>query len=153
MSAPAASAVRNAAAAVCDPEFPGITIEDLGVLEDVRVGPGGVVSVDLLPTFLGCPALDVIAGDVEAAVATVPGVGDVSVRYLTAPAWTPERITAKGRDKLAAEFTVAIRRRDELSCPVCTSTAVEDVSPFGPTACRAVAYCPECRNPIEVMRR
>ncbi len=153
MGAPAASAVRSAAAAVCDPEFPGITIEDLGVLEDVRVGPGGDVSVDLLPTFLGCPALDVIAGDVEAAVATVPGVSGVSVRFLAAPSWTPDRITPEGRDKLATEFTVAVRRREELSCPVCASTSVEDVSPFGPTACRAVAYCPQCRNPIEVMRR
>ena len=56
-----------------DPEMP-ISIVDLGLVHDVRIdgqpaGGGGLhVHIDLLPTFVGCPALDMIAGETERAV-------------------------------------------------------------------------------------
>lgn len=146
---------RAAAAAVEDPEFPRVTVEHLGMLQAVRVDEGaGEVEVDLLPTFLGCPALDVIAADVRAALTGLSGVRRVQVAFVSEPVWTPQRITPEGRRRLAAEFTVAVPGSlGAPPCPVCGSGAVEPRSPFGPTACRAIAYCPDCRNPVEVIRR
>ncbi len=147
--------VRQAVGRVTDPELPVATVEELGILEDVRVDErGGSVEVDLVPTFLGCPALEVIRQDVTAAARSVPGVSGVEVRFRSHPQWTPERITAEGRRHLAEGLTVAVRdTRGEMSCPVCGSGRVEERSPFGPTACRAVAYCSDCRNPVEVVRQ
>ncbi len=143
--------VREAVRSVCDPEFPNVTIEQLGVLEDVRV-VGSSVEVDLIPTFLGCPALDVIESDVKQAVEGVEGVADIEVRFRLDPPWTPDRISLEGRRNLE-ELTVAVRLRSGVAlCPVCGSEAVVERSPFGPTACRAISFCEDCRNPVEVIR-
>ncbi|HEY5578707.1 MAG TPA: 1,2-phenylacetyl-CoA epoxidase subunit PaaD [Acidimicrobiia bacterium] len=144
--------VRDAVSAVCDPEFPNVTIEQLGVLEDVRVVETDV-EVDLIPTFLGCPALEVIEADVRVAVLSVEGVGRVEVRFVTGPTWTPDRITDQGRLNLG-DLTVSVRDQvGEAVCPVCGSRHVVERSPFGPTACRAIAFCEDCRNPVEVIRQ
>ena len=146
--------VRRVVADVSDPEFPGVSIDHLGILESVEVDDDGRARVRLLPTFLGCPALGVIADDVAAAASSVSGVVDVQVEFRSDPVWTPDRISAAGRRLLAEEFTVAVRAARRLvTCPVCGSRNVSEVSPFGPTACRAIAYCPDCRNPLEVMRQ
>ena len=143
--------VRDAVSSVCDPEFPSVTIDQLGVLEQVRV-VGSDVEVDLIPTFLGCPALEVIETDVRNAVLAVGGVSSIAVRFVTEPAWTPDRISAQGRRNLG-ELTVSVRdRTGDTACPVCGSRQVVERSPFGPTACRAIAFCDDCRNPVEVIR-
>jgi len=149
-----AAAVAAAVAAVEDPEYPGLTIADLGILHDVRVDTSsGAVEVDLLPTRLGCPALDMIRRDVEAAARTVAGTGAVDVSFRHEPAWTPSRITAGARRHLAQEMTVTVRRRDgSLTCPVCGGGDVETLSEVGPAPCRSIARCHSCRNPVEVMR-
>lgn len=148
-----AEEVRRAVSEVTDPELPVATIEELGILEDVRVD-GSSVEVDLIPTFLGCPALEMIRRDVTTAARSVPGVGRVEVRFRVEPQWTPERITVEGRKHLAEGLTIAVRGAvGEMVCPVCGSEQVEERSPFGPTACRAVAYCDACRNPVEVIRQ
>jgi ring-1,2-phenylacetyl-CoA epoxidase subunit PaaD len=145
--------VRAAVAAVEDPEYPGITIDDLGILADVRVvTESGSVEVDLLPTRLGCPALDVIRRDVENATRGVDGVRHTAVRFRHRPAWTPERVSIATRRRLAREMTITIRSPAGLTCPVCGGTDVEDVSEVGPAPCRSVARCRACRNPVEVLR-
>ncbi|MDP6868902.1 MAG: metal-sulfur cluster assembly factor, partial [Acidimicrobiales bacterium] len=103
-------AVRTAVATVDDPEYPGISIIDLGLLEDIDVQPDGDVVVGLVPTFSGCPALAMIADDIRHAVAGVNGVTGpqaVNVRWLSSPAWTVERMTENARQAMAREFTVA----------------------------------------------
>jgi ring-1,2-phenylacetyl-CoA epoxidase subunit PaaD len=145
--------VRSAVAAVTDPEFPNVTIEQLGILETVRVDEHRGVEIDLIPTFLGCPALEVISDDVRRAAESVEGVEQVDVRFRSEPVWTPDRISPEGRRNLAA-FTIAVRDQADVTvCPVCGSEGVVEQSPFGPTACRAIAFCPDCRNPVEVMRQ
>ena len=88
--------VRAAIATVDDPEYPGISIVDLGLLESIDVQPNGDVVVGLVPTFSGCPALAMIAADVRQAVAAVDdmaGPQTVEVRWLVSPAWTIDRVT------------------------------------------------------------
>lgn len=148
-----AAAVRDAVAAVTDPEYPDLTIEQLGMLEAVREPAAGRVEVDLVPTVLGCPALREIEADVVAAATAVPGVDSVGVRFLAQPTWTPDRVAPDARDRLAREYTITIRSADGSAiCPVCGGREVEERSAFGPTVCRSVAWCPDCRNPVEVLR-
>lgn len=145
--------VRAAVAAVHDPEYPGVTIDDLGILESVAVDDRGRAAIGLVPTMLGCPALEVIERDVAAAAAAA-GARHVEVTFLTSPPWTPDRIRPGARHVLARDFTVALRRRDgSVVCPVCGGRAVEDRGEFGATLCRSLAWCPDCRNPVEVVRR
>lgn len=100
-----ADRVAAALAAVPDPELPPVSITELGMLADVREQHGRV-EVDLIPTFSGCPATELIARDVTAAVRALPGVREIEVRFVAEPAWSPERITPEGREKLR-EFGIA----------------------------------------------
>jgi ring-1,2-phenylacetyl-CoA epoxidase subunit PaaD len=144
--------VRAAVAAVDDPEHPGVGVADLGLVIDVRLD-GGRVEVDLVPTWSGCPALAMIADDVRAAAAAVVGVDHVTVTWRHDVVWTPARVAPGARRTLADGFTVVLRRPDgSLVCPVCGSGAVVDTSDVGPTRCRSLAWCPDCRNPVEVLR-
>ncbi len=143
--------VRSAVFSICDPEYPGVSIVDLGLLESVEI-EGGVVEIGLIPTFSGCPALAMIADDVEAAVLAVDGVCEVSVSWLRSPAWSPGRVSVRGKDALKTEFTVAVQIGTSTpECPLCGGPTVEK-SMFGPSRCRSVHRCDACTETIEVMR-
>lgn len=146
--------VRGAVASVNDPEYPDVSIVDLGLLVDAEVDAATrSAAIDLVPTFTGCPALSMIAGDVEAAVLAVDGIDHVTVRWRRDVVWDTDRMSFAARRRLATDYTVTLRRKDgTLRCPVCGSDAVADQSMAGPSRCRSVAWCPTCRNPIEVMR-
>ncbi len=146
--------VRDALAGVHDPEFPGISIVSLGMLESVQVD-GRRVTVELVPTYAGCPALEYIEADVVAAVsglASSPGY-QVEVVWRRDLAWSSDRINDTARSALGTEFTVSLRDRDgSVRCPVCGSRSIEERSPIGPTPCRSVGWCGDCRNAVEIMR-
>ena len=150
------TAVRDAVAAVNDPEYPDVSIVDLGLLESLEVerrADGDVAVVGLIPTFSGCPALHMIADDVRRAVEALTDVARCEVTWLPAPVWTTSRMTAEAQRRLAEEYTVVLRHDDGgLRCPVCGGHGVVDQSMSGPTRCRSVAWCPDCRNAVEVMR-
>ena len=148
-----AADVRLALASVDDPEYAGISIVSLGMVESVVGDPRGRAVIELVPTYAGCPALELIARDVIAAAGVVVGVNEVELRWRRDVTWTPERLHADARAALASEFTVVLRRKDgTVRCPVCGSDGVVDKSEIGPTRCRSVAWCPSCRNPVEVLR-
>jgi metal-sulfur cluster biosynthetic enzyme len=73
-----AEAVWEALAEIPDPEIPVISLVDLGVIRDVTVD-GGTVRVELTPTFLGCPALEVMRRALEEAVAGLGATPEVAV--------------------------------------------------------------------------
>src|SRR6185503_10913655 len=87
-----------AAASVVDPEVPVLTIEDLGVLRDVAIADDGAVEVSITPTYSGCPAMAVIALEVECAL-TRAGIADARVRTVLSPAWTTDWMSQDGRRK------------------------------------------------------
>ena len=145
-------AVTAAVATITDPEYPDISITDLGLVESVAVN-GTEAIIGLIPTFSGCPALAMIAGDVRSAVETVPGIERCTVRWLTVPVWSTDRISSCAQTKLQDDYTVTLRRKDgTLRCPSCGADAVRDQSAAGPTRCRSIAWCDGCRNVVEVMR-
>ena len=53
------AAVWEALAEIPDPEIPVISIVDLGVVKSVAVDAERV-RIEFTPTFMGCPALDVM---------------------------------------------------------------------------------------------
>lgn len=146
------SEVRAAIASIDDPEYPGLSIVDLGLLESFDIGPAGAVNVGLIPTFSGCPALAMIAQDVAEAVKKVDGVSTASVSWLRSPTWSAERLTQHAKETLADEFTVAVQiGKKAPECPLCGSPTTE-LSMFGPSRCRSVSRCKQCRETVEVLR-
>ncbi len=135
-----------------DPELP-ITITDLGVVRDVAVD-GGSVRVRLVPTFSACPAIEVIRGDIRRRLLVLPGVEEASVDLAFDEPWTMARMSAPGRARLTAYGLSLPQRRlaEPVLCPYCGSTNTALENPFGPTLCRAIYYCRDCRNPIERFR-
>ncbi|PZF80726.1 1,2-phenylacetyl-CoA epoxidase subunit PaaD [Jiangella anatolica] len=148
------TAVREVVAAVQDPELPVVTIEQLGILRDVRVDDDGAVTVDITPTYSGCPAMDAIRADIVAALAE-NGVDDVDVRTVLAPAWSTDWITPDGRAALAdagiapphPAGTVALTLT--VRCPHCGSPDTRELSRFGSTACKALWVCRSCQEPFD----
>jgi ring-1,2-phenylacetyl-CoA epoxidase subunit PaaD len=149
--------VWKALSEIPDPEIPVISLVDLGVVKGVEVDDG-TVSVDFTPTFMGCPALDVMRREIEARIAELGAEANVNVRL--DDSWSTDDITAEGREKLrAAGFAPPTPRpagplelvqlHRGFRCPYCGSTSTKLENLFGPTPCRSIRYCEDCRQPFE----
>jgi ring-1,2-phenylacetyl-CoA epoxidase subunit PaaD len=136
-------AVWAALAEVPDPAIPAVSVVDLGMVHSVELD-GERLRVALLPTFVGCPALDLIRQAVAARLAGM--AADVQVEMTFAEPWTSERITADGRRKLRESGFAPPR---SVACPYCRSRDTRLENPFGPTRCRAIFWCNHCRQPFE----
>ena len=148
-AAPTEREVRSALAGVPDPELPVVSIVDLGMVDCVSV-EGGRVAVDLLPTFIGCPALELIEAAVTERLSTF-GV-PVDVSFTRRVPWTSDRISADGRQRLAAVGIAPPAAPADVRCPWCASARVVMDSLFGPTQCRSLFYCRDCRQPFEALK-
>jgi ring-1,2-phenylacetyl-CoA epoxidase subunit PaaD len=141
---------------VSDPEIPQISVVDLGVVRSVEVDLSGI-HVELLPTFVGCPAIDLMRRAVADRLARFERPVEVVVSH--AEPWTSDRITERGRRALESsgfapplpptDASLAIALERPVPCPYCGSrrTVLENV--FGPTQCRSIRYCTDCRQPFE----
>jgi ring-1,2-phenylacetyl-CoA epoxidase subunit PaaD len=143
------SALWQALGEVEDPELP-ISITDMGLVHSVTLAERAV-RVELLPTFTGCPALEVIRDRARRRLLALSGVEQVQVVFVFEPAWTIGRMSEAGRAQLKAHGMSVPRERitEPVICPLCGSTNTTLENPFGPTLCRAIYYCRDCRNPIE----
>jgi ring-1,2-phenylacetyl-CoA epoxidase subunit PaaD len=151
-------AVWRTLAEIPDPELPVVSIVDLGVVKDVAV-EGQRVHVDFTPTFMGCPALEVMRGQMEDAIRGLGG--DPHVEIVLDDSWSTDRISADGREKLRAAGmappaprgteppTLLQLERGAFRCPWCGSTETRLENLFGPTPCRSLRYCTSCRQPFE----
>ena len=153
-----AERVWEALAEVPDPEIPVVSLVDLGVVRDVEVDDGRV-RVEFTPTFLGCPAVDVMRIRMEEAVRALGGEPQIDV--VLDDSWSTDRITPAGREKLresgfappapreAAGPTLVQLESHAFRCPYCGSTDTRLENIFGPTPCRSIRYCQSCRQPFE----
>lgn len=156
-------AVWDALAEVNDPEIPFVSVVDLGMVRSVEMD-GRRLRVELLPTFVGCPALDLIRRAVAERLAGM--APEVEVEATFAEPWSSDRITPEGRRKLRESgfappaagrlpgagdqpLFATITARPAATCPYCGSpdTSLENL--FGPSLCRAIFYCNRCRQPFE----
>ncbi|MEZ4910844.1 MAG: 1,2-phenylacetyl-CoA epoxidase subunit PaaD [Saprospiraceae bacterium] len=153
--------IRKILKDVVDPEIPVLTIEDLGILRDVRIS-GSQVTVSITPTYNGCPAMDMISVHIKSVLQDV-GITDVEVKLVLHPAWTTDWITEVGRQKLwdygivppqqgAGELTLGKLSNPEIPCPRCHSTDTKMVSRFGSTACKSLYQCNHCLEPFDYFK-
>ena len=146
-----ATGVIEALRAVDDPEYPGVSVVDMGMIGAVEL-TGGRVVIELITTFSGCPALEVISSEIAEAVGALEGITDVEVRR-SAEAWDTSRLSEHARAVMARDFTVAVAVPGKPSgCPRCGAAALVEQSPFGPARCRAVHRCGACGEVVEVLR-
>lgn len=153
-----AERVWEALAEIPDPEIPAVSLVDLGVVRDVEV-QGERVHVEFTPTFLGCPALEVMRERMEEAVRTLGAEPEIDV--VQDDSWSTDRISAEGRRKLreagfappapraAGGPTLVQLQTHAFRCPYCGSTDTRLENLFGPTPCRSIRYCDACRQPFE----
>ena len=152
------AAVWDALAEIPDPEIPVISLVDLGVVRDVAI-EGARVRVEFTPTFLGCPALEVMRDAMAEKVRELGGEPDAQV--INDDSWSTDRISAEGREKLreagfappaprAAGATTLVQLQSKaFRCPYCGSNETRLENIFGPTPCRSIRWCESCRQPFE----
>ena len=158
--------VHAALTEVMDPELPMLSVVDLGIIHRVDVDGAssrGPIRVEILPTFVGCPALELI----KSSIAERLGVfgRPIAVTATFEVPWTSERISPAGRAALLAAGIAPpgagavgsvpgglIDLEPRVPCPHCGSrrTTVENL--FGPTQCRTIRYCADCRQPFESIK-
>ncbi len=152
--------VRAALADIPDPELPVVSIAELGILGRVELGPDRV-RVELHPTFVACPAIDLIRATVLDRLAEIVPGRPADVAFVFDPPWTSDRIGAQGRARLAAAGIAppgstapgGLLVLDAIvECPRCGSPRTRLENLFGPTQCRTIRWCPDCREPFEAVK-
>jgi ring-1,2-phenylacetyl-CoA epoxidase subunit PaaD len=146
---PTVAQVRAALAEVPDPELPVLSVVDLGIVHRVDVDADGI-RVEILPTFVGCPALDVIRGSIAERLGEFGLPVRVDTTFVVP--WTSDRISPAGRRALASVGIAPPSEPDAVDCPFCASGNVVMDSAFGPTQCRSLYYCRACRQPFEALK-
>ena len=145
-----------------DPEIPALSIVDLGLVRFIKPSPDGDLEVGLSPTYVGCPATEVIRRSVQDALRQ-GDVGNFKVTSVLSPAWSSDWITADGRRKLleygivppdqsVSNMRDVLRGTRPLACPRCRSLDTEMVSEFGSTPCKALHRCRACLEPFEYFK-
>jgi ring-1,2-phenylacetyl-CoA epoxidase subunit PaaD len=164
---PTMDAIWAALAVIPDPEIPVISLVELGIIRDVA-WRGEQLVVTLTPTYSGCPATEVIAADVAAALADA-GIVGARIETRLSPAWTTDWIAPAAKVRLA-EYGIAppraraavqaidigsLRRREPVPtvpCPRCGSTRTRELSRFGSTPCKAQHRCEDCLEPFDYFK-
>jgi ring-1,2-phenylacetyl-CoA epoxidase subunit PaaD len=141
---------------VKDPEIPMLSLLDLKIIHDVIVNEESV-TVRIIPTFLGCPALEQMKRDIISKLQG-SGVSDVKVEVMFSPAWSTDLLDDDAREKLRQFGIAPPPRKDKnalltlaipVTCPHCGSQQTRLENSFGPTLCRQLYYCDSCRQMFE----
>lgn len=146
---------------VKDPEIPVLSLIDMGMITKVSSLKSQVLSlaqITITPTFVGCPALNVMKKDIYEAVKKL-GFDQVDVIIDLDTAWTSDRISPEAKAKLE-KFGIAppttlndeeltAEMLDRVRCPHCGSTDTTLRSSFGSTLCRAIRFCFTCKQGFE----
>lgn len=162
------AAVWAALAEIADPEIPAISLVDLGVIGSVAFEPSADgaerLSVELLPTFVGCPAIEVMRQQVGERLRDLDLAEEVVVELDYSVPWTSDRITPAGREALRSSGFAPPQQIGPgfggdlltvlpiVTCPYCASRNTALENPFGPTLCRAIYHCGDCRQPFEAFK-
>jgi ring-1,2-phenylacetyl-CoA epoxidase subunit PaaD len=151
-------------AEVKDPELPMIDVVELGIVRDVLFDDGHL-TVDITPTYSGCPAMQVIEKEIVSTLAA-HGFEDARIRTVYSPAWTTDWMTDEAREKLRehgiapphlveassggiTELVSLRRAKPTTTCPFCGSANTTEKSEFGSTACKSIHFCNSCHQPFD----
>lgn len=156
---PLQHAVDDALDRVCDPELPGVTIRDLGVLRQSGLCDDGSIEVVITPTYSGCPAVVAIREAIIVELAAA-GFDQVIVTEALSPPWSSDDISESGHEALR-ELGIAPPRgatcadpvpASGLECPQCGSTETRLLTEFGSTACKAMYRCAGCSETFDYFK-
>ena len=167
LTRPAIAEVWRWLAEIPDPEVPAISIVDLGIVREVReefAAGEAVTIVTITPTYSGCPAMDMIAQQIDEKLRE-RGVDNLRLETRLSPPWTTGWMSARGREQLR-EYGIAppsgqagvvtFHRKAQpdpvVQCPRCASANTECISEFGSTACKAQYRCRDCLEPFDYFK-
>lgn len=148
--------IRRALNEVMDPEIPVVSMVEMGMVRAVEIADG-IVIVSITPTFAGCPALDMMREAIREKLSGM-GIDKVEVKIVLTPPWSSDWITDEARAKLKTfglapppvhGGNVTLFFQEQVACPFCDSTNTRLTNSFGPTLCRAIYVCRNCRQPFE----
>jgi ring-1,2-phenylacetyl-CoA epoxidase subunit PaaD len=145
---------------VKDPEVPAVSVIELGIIRALS-WDGNHLSVDVTPTYSGCPATELIEELIVEALRAF-GIRDSHINRVLTPAWSTDWITDEGREKLRA-YGIAppqgnaskmslLGTVEVITCPFCDSKHTERISEFGSTACKALYRCRDCLEPFDYFK-
>ncbi len=146
---------------VKDPEIPVLTVVDMGIITDIKIETLNsrlqTCHVTMTPTFVGCPAIDVMKKSIYDEVKKL-GFDTVEVKVDFETSWTSDRMSEEARMKLE-KFGLAPpvhihgelteEQLNQVRCPHCGSTDTTLRSAFGSTLCRAIRFCFNCKQGFE----
>ena len=130
---------------------------DMGIITKIDIDVDGKVSVEMTPTFVGCPAIKMMEQLVHDRLIEI-GIINVTVKTTLDKPWDSNKISERGLlclkkhglappPKHHGEITDELL--ENIACPFCGSKNVEMKSPFGPTLCRSLHYCNNCLQAFE----
>ncbi len=151
-------------ATINDPEVPVLSILDLGIVRHVICKDDGNVEVVITPTYVGCPAMDVITMQIRMSLLQL-GIKNIQITTVLSPAWTTNWMSETGKQKLK-EYGIAPPRlqkavhqqnnlfieEESVPCPLCNSLNTHLISQFGSTACKALYQCKDCKEPFDYFK-
>jgi len=141
---------------VKDPEIPVLSLIDLGVITSVVIDAEKVY-IEMTPTFVGCPAMEYMKNEVVGALKN-RGIKNVEVTITFKKPWSSDLISEKGKAALkkyglapppSNKLFTDLEILETAICPRCDGSNTELKSPFGPTLCRALFYCHDCKEAFE----
>lgn len=144
---------------VPDPELPAISVVDMGIVRRIQVDDEtSSIQVDITPTFAGCPALNQIRSTMQERLLRL--AAHVEVKVTMKQPWTSDLLSDEARKKLHGAGIapppkvgrgriLPMLMNQPLTCPYCGSQQTMLENTFGPTPCRAIAYCNNCHQPFE----
>lgn len=156
---PNAEQVWEALARIPDPEIPVINVVEMGIVRDVQI-EGQRATISMTPTFSGCPALHLIREQLEQTARSL-GFREVEVRTVLSPPWSTDWITPEAKERLrqygiappkptAQQEGMLIQlEASPTRCPRCGSLNTSVKNTFGPTLCKAIYVCNDCKEPFE----
>jgi len=141
---------------VKDPEIPVLSLVDLGVITQVNI-KDEQVSIEMTPTFVGCPAMDFMKAEVLEKL-RANGIEQAEVNISFKEPWSSDKISDKGKIALKnfglappmpSHLFTDIEVLDHIPCPRCDGTNTKLKNPFGPTLCRSIHFCFDCKEAFE----
>lgn len=141
---------------VVDPEIPTISLIDLGVIQDVEINRNHV-NVVMTPTFSGCPATEYMKNDIINTLNN-HGIEGCSVEISFEKPWSSNMITENGIAALKKHGLAPPKKYispeeitiiEHVECPNCKSLNTVMKNAFGPTLCRAMHFCNDCKQMFE----
>jgi len=129
---------------VSDPELPGISIVDLGMVVDI-LSENDHWLIHLATTYSGCPAIDVIPGLVKEKL-DANGIYNTKIVMGISPPWSYGIAPPNGSASLQ------LHEGKPKKCPQCGSTYTTLISQYGSTPCKAAYRCDTCKEPFEYFK-